>query len=139
MRKHEVEDIIKNLRPFAKPKRIYEQYMMQFYQTSECISRVKAKGDIEGKVIADLCGGTGMQGLTSLILGAKKVYFYEIDPDAIVELKKNIAYLGVEADIEIHNRDLRKASKDQFPSDIVSILLYYTLTLLNLIHFLSKQ
>ena len=122
MRKHEVEEIIQHLRPFAKPKRVYEQYMIQYTQTSICITSIKKYGDIEGKVIADLCGGTGMHGLTALICGAKRVYFYEIDPDAIEELKKNIAYLGVEKDVEIHNRDLRKATKDQFPSDIDTVI-----------------
>lgn len=60
--------------------------MTQPTQASEAILRIQKLGDIEGKIIGDLGAGTGMLGLTALICGAKKVYFFEIDDDAIVDL-----------------------------------------------------
>jgi len=51
----------------------------------------------------------------------RKIYFYEIDLDAIEVLHQNIKFLGVEKDVEVSHRDLTKAGADQFPSDIVYI------------------
>ncbi len=48
------------------------------------------RGDIEGKIIADLGAGTGILGIGALMLGAGKVEFVEKDLDAIRLLEENL-------------------------------------------------
>ena len=48
------------------------------------------RGELDGKVVADLGAGTGMLGIGALILGARKVFLVEKDRDAMAVLKQNL-------------------------------------------------
>lgn len=47
----------------------------------------------------DMGTGTGILAIAAALLGAKKVYAYEIDPEAILHAKENIALNGLEGSI----------------------------------------
>ena len=55
--------------------------------------RLMAQDRIEGAVVADIFAGTGSMGLECVSRGASHVTFVELDRDAAVRLKKNLAAL----------------------------------------------
>lgn len=89
MKKKDVERVLSQLEIFFEPKVKYEQYMTPSSIAADLLWDAKQKGYIDGKVIADLGCGTGILGLGALLLGAKKVYFCDIDEDALVIAREN--------------------------------------------------
>ncbi|MFA4701921.1 METTL5 family protein [Pyrococcus kukulkanii] len=90
MRKKELAIILSKLKGFRNPKPWLEQYRTPGNAASELLWLAYSLGDIEGKVVADLGAGTGVLTLGALLLGAKKVYAVEVDPEAIEVLKENV-------------------------------------------------
>ncbi len=82
--------ILSRLLPFESPKTGNEQYATDSEAAATILWDAYMKGDIEGKTIADLGCGTGILGIGALILGAKKVFFVDNDPDAIKTAKLNV-------------------------------------------------
>ena len=130
MKNWEIEQYTKDLKAFENPKRSLEQYMTQYDQASIIMQKINVKKNetnyllkeienLEGKVLADFGAGTGMLGFTSLILGVeqekkiinfflRKVYFYEIDEDAVNLIRGNgeILQLEEDKDFEVINIDI---------------------------------
>jgi len=66
-----------------------EQYETEGDDAAEILLFAFMNGDIEGKKIADLGCGNGIFGVGALLLGAKKVYFVDVDREMIKLAKKN--------------------------------------------------
>jgi len=81
---------LSKLKGFSNPKIHLEQYLTDPELAAEILWTAYMKGDIEDKIIADLGAGTGILGIGCLLLGAKFVYFVEIDPEAVEVLKENL-------------------------------------------------
>lgn len=88
--------ILSRLEAFQRPKVRVEQYTTPSEIAAEVLWSAFMRGDIEGKVIADLGSGTGILGLGAMILGAKRVYFIDMDKNALDIAKNNILYLESE-------------------------------------------
>ena len=83
--------ILSGLEGFYEPKVSQEQYLMDSEIGASMLWNAYLLGDIEGKVIADLGCGTGLLGIGSLLLGAKRVIFVDSDENALETAKKNIS------------------------------------------------
>ena len=79
---------LSKLEGFKAPKVSFEQYMTDSEVAATIVWFSYMKRDIKGKIMVDMGSGTGILGLGALLLGAKKVYFVEIDKKAI-EIAKN--------------------------------------------------
>jgi len=92
--------VLSTLDGFREQKVRIEQYVTDSEIAASILWDAYLRGDIEGKTIADLGSGTGILGLGALLLGAKRVYFVEIDADAMKIAEKNYNALKSEASIE---------------------------------------
>jgi len=59
------------------------------------------QGRIEGRIVADLYAGTGAVGLEALSRSAARAIFVEVNPRAADVIRKNVADLAAEKDVEI--------------------------------------
>jgi len=85
--------VLSKLDVFANPKPHLEQYPTDSEVAASVLWNAHMLGDIKDKVIADLGCGTGVLGLGSLLLGAKHVFFVDVDKDAIKICKSNLEML----------------------------------------------
>jgi len=67
-----------------------EQYQINSNFAADLLWLAYQNGDIKNKVVADLGCGNGILGIGALILGAKFVYFLDLDKDALDVCKENI-------------------------------------------------
>lgn len=81
---------------FGSQKVRLEQYETPSQIAADSLWEAKMQGDIKGKLVVDLGAGAGILGIGALILGAKTVIFIEKDPEAVLELKKNLTTLKSE-------------------------------------------
>ena len=89
--KGQLEVFLSRLEGFLRPKVRLEQYVMDGKIGAEILWNAFMKGDIEDKVIGDLGCGTGILGIGALLLGAKRVLFIDIDEEALLIAKNNLA------------------------------------------------
>ena len=75
--------VLSRLSVFQRPKVRVEQYPTDSEIAAEVLWSAFMKGDIDKMCIADLGCGTGILGIGALLLGAKKVYFLDIDQNAL--------------------------------------------------------
>lgn len=87
--KKELEMILSALRGFEKPRAELEQYMTPSSLAAEILWQAYLDKNIEEKIVVDLGCGTGIIALGAALLGAKKVYGYDIDEDALSIAKEN--------------------------------------------------
>ena len=83
--------VLSKLRVFESPKVRQEQYPTDSEIAASVLWNAYILGDIGGKVIVDLGCGTGILGIGVLLLGAKKVFFIDIDKTALKVAKTNIS------------------------------------------------
>lgn len=81
---------LSKLKGFSEPKVRQEQYVMDSEIGASVLWNAYFLGDIEGKVIADLGCGTGILGIGGLLLGAKRVFFVDLDKKALETTKSNV-------------------------------------------------
>lgn len=86
---------LSSLKSFENPKQSLEQYTTDSETTALVLWNAYNLGDIRGKTIADIGAGTGILGIGALLLGAKKIYFIEVDVEAVNILKDNLKTLGI--------------------------------------------
>lgn len=103
--------VLSKLKGFSDPKVRSEQYMTDSEVASTILWDAYMKGDIEGKIIADLGSGTGILGIGAMILGAKKVYFVESESSAMEIAKSNLDMVESESSAEFMLIDVREFDK----------------------------
>ena len=108
--KKELAIALSKLKPFTSPKQRLEQYSTDSEVAATILWDAYMKGDIEGKNVADLGCGTGILGIGALLLGAKKIYFVDIDESIIDLVNSNAKQAGVE-DYELVNCDVSSFDK----------------------------
>ena len=87
---------LSRLSQFSSGKVMLEQYSTEPEIAATLLYSAFMQGDIDGKVVADLGAGPGILGIGALILGAKKVFFVEIDTVALSILRENLTLLSEE-------------------------------------------
>ena len=108
---------LSKLKVFESPKVRQEQYPTDSEIAASVLWNAYILGDLEGKVIADLGCGTGILGIGALLLGAKKVFFIEVDKKALetakmsfLKVKSETSSLGAKFMLgDIKDIDLPKA------------------------------
>jgi len=93
MQKKELEILLSKLRGFDHPKLGLEQYETSSSVAADMLWNAFNNGDIRGKVIADLGCGAGILGFGAALLGARKVFFVDIDDNALEIARKNKVFL----------------------------------------------
>lgn len=83
---------LSKLEVFENPKVSFEQYATDSEVAAEILHFAYMNGDIKGKVIADLGCGTGLLGIGALALGAKKIFFVDVDKDALRKTSENLEF-----------------------------------------------
>ena len=83
------------------------------------------KTDVKNKVVIDDGCGSGILGVAALLLGAKKVYATDIDPQAILATKQNAELNGVLDNLyvglpEEFNVELKDQKADVFVANILA-------------------
>lgn len=89
MKKKELELVLSQLHSFEQPKVRLEQYPTDAPLVADLLWNAFQRGHIKGKTVADLGCGSGILGFGALLLGARKVYFVDVDKDALFVAKKN--------------------------------------------------
>ena len=88
--KKDLEIILSTIKGFQEPKPELEQYTTPSDISAELLWTAFMDGNIKDKVVADFGTGTGIFSFGAALLGAKFVYSYEIDLDALEIAKKNL-------------------------------------------------
>lgn len=81
-----------------------EQYPTDSEIAAEITWFASLRREIEGKVIADLGCGTGILGLSTLILGAEKVFFVDIDERSLAVAKDNLKTIEERLGIDLEEK-----------------------------------
>ena len=89
--------VLSRLEGFNEPKLRQEQYLTDSETGASALWNANLLGDIKEKVIFDLGCGTGILGIGTLLLGAKKVYFVDSDKKALEIAKSNISKVKSES------------------------------------------
>jgi len=112
--------ILSRLKQFENPKVILEQYSTDPEVAADMLWFAFMQGDIKEKTIADLGCGPGIFGIGAALLGAKRVYFVDMDEFAINTTKENIASLkGLLRGAELH---LVKSKVEDFNKKVDVVL-----------------
>jgi putative methylase len=93
MKKKDLSILLSKLKTFDSPDANLEQYNTDSDIASSALWFVDMKEGFSDKVVADLGCGTGILGIGALALGAKKVFFVDIDKKAIGFLKQNLKFV----------------------------------------------
>ena len=83
------------------------------------------KTDVKDKVVIDYGCGSGILGVAALLLGAKKVYATDIDPQAVLATQQNAALNGVLDNLFVglpdeFNETLKNQQADVFVANILA-------------------
>ncbi|WP_457741494.1 METTL5 family protein [Thermococcus sp.] len=103
MKKKHLAILLSKLRGFENPKPYLEQYRTPGEVASNLLWLAYSFGDIKGKVVADFGSGTGVLAIGAKLLGARKVYAVEVDPEALKIARENAENAGVELDFILAN------------------------------------
>lgn len=96
--------VLSRLKDFEKHDLMLEQYSTPPEIASDVLWNAYMNGDIDGKIIIDAACGPGYLGIGALLLGAKKVFFFDKSEDAIAILKENIKFIDDKYDFCIGER-----------------------------------
>lgn len=96
---------LSKLKVFSSPHPSLEQYPTESEIAAQILWSAHMHGELKGTV-ADLGCGTGILGIGAIMMGARKVFFVDKDPDALKILKENLDELGIEEGFEIINKDI---------------------------------
>lgn len=112
MKLKEIKILLSKIKPFYLPKIKLEQYITPSELSAIMIHNISTVyNDIENKTILDLCGGTGMLGINSMLYGPESVTYLDIDIDALEICKENCEIADVK--MELIQADLRSFEFDR--------------------------
>ena len=106
--------VLSRLKGFDKGKVRAEQYMADSEIAAFVLWQAFYSGKVRVKSIADLGCGTGILGIGTLILGAKKVYFVDSDENSLKIAKSNLEYVKSEDSL----KDMIKGKAEFICKDI---------------------
>ncbi|ASA76824.1 METTL5 family protein [Thermococcus sp. 5-4] len=101
MKKKHLAMTLSRLEGFRNPKPELEQYRTPGNVAAELLWLAHSRGDIAGRVVADLGAGTGVLTVGACLLGAERVYAVEVDGDAVEVLHGNVERLGLADCVEV--------------------------------------
>ncbi len=122
--KSQLEIIVSKLDKFKNPNEKLEQYPTDSEIASTILWHAYMKGRIKDKVIIDMGCGTGVLGIGALLLGAKKVYFMDIDKKVLEILNENLKKTEKEYNLKLMNKiqfinkDIKEITKTDFSDKI---------------------
>ena len=94
MKLKNLQSLLEGFEGPPEPKIELEQYPTPARLAAEVIfDAATMRGDIEGKVIADLGCGCGILSIACLVMGAKEVHAFDCDPLSIEAAKRNLDLL----------------------------------------------
>ena len=93
MNKKQLAILLSKLKTFEKQDINLEQYPTECEIAAESLWFAYMQSDIKNKIIADLGCGNGIFGIGSLILGAKKVIFLDVDKKILDIAYKNLKFI----------------------------------------------
>lgn len=91
--KKHLEIKVSKLSDYSSKRPGLEQYTTPSSVAGALLWAAYMNGDVNDKIVCDLGCGNGILGISALLLGAKKVFFVDIDPEAIRATKKNLESL----------------------------------------------
>jgi len=97
--KRDLELELSKLKTLASPSWKLEQYTTPSNIAADWIWQMTLNGDVISKVILDAACGNGILGLGLLLMGAKKVFFIDKDPEAIKIALDNYNLLKAEYEL----------------------------------------
>ncbi len=97
---------LSRLKVFTAPRPTLEQYPTDSEIAADIIWTAHMAGELEGAIVADLGCGTGILGIGTLLLGAKKVFFVDIDSRPLEILRSNLESLDLKGCFDIINSDV---------------------------------
>jgi len=117
MTKSKLAIILSKLRDFDEHILHLEQYSTPSEIAADIVWKAYMNSDVDGKTILDPACGPGYFGIGCLLLGAKKVYFVDIDEKAIDILKSNLnliklKYKDLDEKIVIKNTDIKNFNEN---------------------------
>jgi len=118
IKKKDLEIKLEEIPDHPNPSPEKEQYSTPAYIASDILFSAYVKGDIIGKVVADLGCGTGIFALGAAYLGAKKVKAVDIDEEALDIAKKKAKEWSVSQSIDFERKDV-----SDFRSDVDTVLM----------------
>lgn len=95
MNKKKLAVELSKLHKFHLVKPELEQYATDSELAAHILWNAFMNGDIENKIVADLGCGNGIFGIGALLLGAKLVYFVDVDKEALAVAIKNCKFENV--------------------------------------------
>ena len=101
-----LKEYLQEVESFSSPKDYYEQYQTGYDVAADLVHYISTNFGFENKIVADLGSGSGILGIACLLCGAEQVTFFEIDKDAIEDLKSNIEYFELEEYSQIINTNI---------------------------------
>jgi len=90
MKKKNLEILLQKIPSFEKPVAHLEQYLTSAKIAADIIFTAHQFGDIENRTVVDLGCGTGIFSVGAALTGAKKVFGFDIDENAISIAKKYV-------------------------------------------------
>jgi putative methylase len=112
---------LSRLKTFEDADHEKEQYATDSEIAAEILWNAFMANDLQEKEIADLGCGTGILGIGALLLGAKMVYFVDIDGKALDILRENLDSIEKETG-KFANFEIRQESMIQFSKKVDLVL-----------------
>jgi predicted RNA methylase len=102
MKKWELEERLRPLEGFRRPRMPLEQYATPAEIAAELVWAMQTRyGDVAGRRVLDLGCGPGMLGVACALLGAAAVLGVDVDADALNLARENARAAGVAAPLEL--------------------------------------
>ncbi len=93
MKKKDLAILLSKFKLFDKPSSSLEQYTTDAEMAADALWFIHMNDGFKGRLVADFGCGNGIIGLGALALNAKKVFFVDVDKNAITLAKQNLKLL----------------------------------------------